>query len=823
MGALLCAQQMFVINRSDDNVLIFEVTPEAFSREDGGFLGVFGETVGNLSGPTDLLFEPSTGRLFVVDGAGQTGSAVVVFEPAGAFAGDFGDTRANLRFPSSLAFHPVTGNLLVSERNIFVTFQGAVREFDAETGALVGTFGQTEGNVNQPLVLAFQPTSGDLFVLDCPRPAGAIDCDVRRFDGVTGEFLGIFGQTADAGNAVDMAFDPLGTLYLLEGSSVLAFDSGNGELLQTFDLSPIASPVSFSVVAAPSPAVSASTGRRGPTQNREELEIHVVVTAGDGSVQIFWPQEQKRVFTDAVQGTLALGQSVVAPGSKRITQLNQCVLKLQSLIDQHGGLLPEEKQQLGEMVSELAEIIMALAEAGSEGSELVAGFAFAHTDVMVERLQEIVPELPEESLAQIFAKIQEIRGVLISFRSSRLPDGGNAALEPLSGTCTLTIGESGEPIFDLAGFRRPFTAVDQKDVTSLFQQWALVARVTPRLLGQFEWSVEPAEAPARLEEDPDGDIRFGINLAFTGISVPKSVVLAHSGEAFNATYLVKAKFTEINSPNRTCEDTVEVRIRIPATASGPSEGLQSKQDDGPLRSASRLQPLSLPAAELVQRLEGLRGGVASSPLNETERTLLLRLLDFVENRIDEEASAPVIAAQLEVFRAAVAAAGADLSDALFLSLLLQTADVRDLLLAEGFAPELGAPPPVPPPGGQCAVRIFEAEPNHFVRSFSAVETPFAGTVLLSGEARKDLAAEARDELGAPLAGQFQWSIEPEVEGADLRPFSPSRPELVSTGPTLDKQLEAVRGGSPLSSPYRVRVHFTASDGRTCQDAADIIP
>jgi hypothetical protein len=67
---------------------------------------------------------------------------------------------------------------------------GDVRRFDGTTGAFLGVFGQADqpnGGLVGPNGLVFGP-DGNLYV------ASSGTNDVRRFDGTTGAFLGVFGQ-----------------------------------------------------------------------------------------------------------------------------------------------------------------------------------------------------------------------------------------------------------------------------------------------------------------------------------------------------------------------------------------------------------------------------------------------------------------------------------------------------------------------------------------------------------------------------------------------------------------------------------------------------
>ena len=222
------AANIFVIDRANNVVVELDGTPGAHLQPGGGFIGVFGETEGNLSVPIGLAFHPITGNLFVSE-VGNGGDVREFDGATGAFLGSFGETKTHLILVRGLTFLPDSGNLLVAD----VGGTGAVKEFDSSTGVFSGSFGETETNVSVPRVLAIHPDTGNLFALDCPT-AG---CEVREFDGTTGAFVGNFGTTAaDTGSPTDMTFDENGDLLITDaaGGEVRVFDGTTGAFVESF-------------------------------------------------------------------------------------------------------------------------------------------------------------------------------------------------------------------------------------------------------------------------------------------------------------------------------------------------------------------------------------------------------------------------------------------------------------------------------------------------------------------------------------------------------------------------------------------------------------
>ncbi len=153
------------------------------------------------------------GNLFVLD---QLEKDVKEFDAAtGAFLGSFGETAAELSTVRSMAFHPVTGNLFVADVL-------GVQEFDGETGAFLGTFGETAGALSFPIDLEFEPISHDLWIVENFTANG--NGEVRRYNGETGAFIDVVPDTSENLSAPqDLAFHPLQDLFLVGGIKPDAF------------------------------------------------------------------------------------------------------------------------------------------------------------------------------------------------------------------------------------------------------------------------------------------------------------------------------------------------------------------------------------------------------------------------------------------------------------------------------------------------------------------------------------------------------------------------------------------------------------------------
>lgn len=157
----------------------------------------------------------------------------------GAFLGSFGDTARELSSVRAMAFHPGSGDLFVADAL-------GVQVFDGDTGAFLGSFGETADHLTRPVDLEFRPDTQDLWVVENFNQVGAdfFDGDVRAFDGTTGQFLGSVGDSQENLRfPLDLAFHPLQDTFLVGGQhpvpggadvGVWEFDLSTGDFIGAF-------------------------------------------------------------------------------------------------------------------------------------------------------------------------------------------------------------------------------------------------------------------------------------------------------------------------------------------------------------------------------------------------------------------------------------------------------------------------------------------------------------------------------------------------------------------------------------------------------------
>ena len=230
---------------------------DVYDHTNGDYLGKFGDTSGeNLLG---LVFHPVTGNLL----AGHSDGYIAEYDgETGALIGTFGDAADHVFSPFDLVFHPATGNLLLLEEGTsFPTdILPVVQEYDGTTGNYIGDFGATEANLTRfaQQHMAFNPVTGNLLVQDRK--------DVREFDGTTGAYIGIFGETAaNTGTVVDLAIHPgSGNLFVADRSNddIREFDATTGAYIGSFDGG---GTINNPIAIAFAPAGSSGAALRPPT------------------------------------------------------------------------------------------------------------------------------------------------------------------------------------------------------------------------------------------------------------------------------------------------------------------------------------------------------------------------------------------------------------------------------------------------------------------------------------------------------------------------------------------------------------------------------
>jgi WD40 repeat protein len=108
--------------------------------------------------------------------------------------------------------------------------QHSVRRYDEVTGAFLGTFiAAGSGGLNQPHRALFGP-DGNFYV------ASAGTDSVLRYNGSTGAFMGVFATSPALDYPVDLVFAPDGNLYVSSqlNNSVVRFNGATGAFIDTF-------------------------------------------------------------------------------------------------------------------------------------------------------------------------------------------------------------------------------------------------------------------------------------------------------------------------------------------------------------------------------------------------------------------------------------------------------------------------------------------------------------------------------------------------------------------------------------------------------------
>lgn len=191
-----------------------------FDETSGDFLGVFASG-GGLNGPDGLTFGPD-GNLYVNS---FNGNEVLRYDgTTGAFLGGFGDVNelgSGLDNPTYSTFGP-DGNFYVSSSSIRnADKSGEVLRFNGTTGEFLGIFA-SGGGLDDPEGVAFG-ADGNFYV------SSVFSNQVLRYDGSTGNLIDVFASEALA-QPIGLTFGLDGNLYV-SNSSFLE-ENRNGEVLR---------------------------------------------------------------------------------------------------------------------------------------------------------------------------------------------------------------------------------------------------------------------------------------------------------------------------------------------------------------------------------------------------------------------------------------------------------------------------------------------------------------------------------------------------------------------------------------------------------------
>ncbi|MBI5505863.1 MAG: hypothetical protein HY899_13790 [Deltaproteobacteria bacterium] len=175
-----------------------------FGGTQGGAVGEVADAAEFAAGAVKGAADPVNGNLVVIDAA--IGALRVFDVHTGAILGSFGESDRFVTDPTALAFRADNSRLYVAQSD------GDVLIFDAATGLLISTFGNVGAN---PTALAFAAESGDLLVVN-----GAAGSGVRVF-GADGSGKGVLGETASEVAEpidVDLLGDPATALLVADAT-----------------------------------------------------------------------------------------------------------------------------------------------------------------------------------------------------------------------------------------------------------------------------------------------------------------------------------------------------------------------------------------------------------------------------------------------------------------------------------------------------------------------------------------------------------------------------------------------------------------------------
>lgn len=195
----------------------------AFGGTNGGLVGELSDVDRYAPNAVRGVGNPVSGNILLADPV--IGSIREFDFQSGNILGTFGET-ANATAPIALAFD-ATDDLYV------VNQDGTVQIYDGASGLFAGNFADVTLGAEEVISIVFAPATGNLLVVD-----GRAGQGLREFDGETGAFLGLYGTTAAAvGQAVDAAF-----LSAADGGGLLIADAtgdvkrcrANGTACQSF-------------------------------------------------------------------------------------------------------------------------------------------------------------------------------------------------------------------------------------------------------------------------------------------------------------------------------------------------------------------------------------------------------------------------------------------------------------------------------------------------------------------------------------------------------------------------------------------------------------
>lgn len=184
-------------------------------------------TEGGMSGVSDLTFGPD-GNLYVSSFGGTAPNSKVTRYNAstGEYIDDFVPVGSGgLSGATGIAFGP--------DKNLYVTSRATsqVLRYDGVNGQFLGVFATGTGYGFQEVAFG---SDGNLYVLNNKDTK----LEVLRYDGKTGDFIDIFVSEFDGGtDGPKLVFGPNGDLFITTGAvghSVMQFDGVTGQLVGEF-------------------------------------------------------------------------------------------------------------------------------------------------------------------------------------------------------------------------------------------------------------------------------------------------------------------------------------------------------------------------------------------------------------------------------------------------------------------------------------------------------------------------------------------------------------------------------------------------------------